>query len=141
MDLCTSSQQLLDNAHLMRVIYSRISIGTFSLIFFFSCFWFNFGSLSCLACFLVIQAVSVGPLLWPELQVGSINFITTIVPVQLAAELIVGRKFYGWVDVPVPLLGALSCYRRWLVQVLYPPLLGVFTKVPVIDSTDFQLLF
>jgi len=33
---------------------------------------------------------------------------------------ILGQKFYRWVCVPIPLLGALSGYWRWSLQVPYP---------------------
>jgi hypothetical protein len=47
---------------------------------------------------------------------------------------IVDQKFCGWVGVPIPPLDALPGYRRWLIQALYPSLLGVLSKVIFVDS-------
>jgi hypothetical protein len=58
---------------------------------------------------------------------GSYKFCATFPPAQ--AEQIVGRRFCAWVDIPVPPLEALPSYRRWPLQALYSPLLGVFAGV------------
>lgn len=41
----------------------------------------------------------------------------------------VGRTFHDWLGVPIPLLEALLSYRRELVQIQCPPLLGVLASV------------
>lgn len=48
-----------------------------------------------------------------------------------------GWRFYGWAGVSIPLLEALPACKRQPVQVLYPPLLGVFAGVTFIDSREF----
>lgn len=52
---------------------------------------------------------------------------------------IVGWRFCVWVDIPATLLGALPAYRRWSVQAPYPPFLGGFTRVTLVDSREFLL--
>jgi hypothetical protein len=57
----------------------------------------------------------------------------------LQAEHIVGQRFCGWSCIPVPLLGALPYYRRWLLWALYLLLRGNFTRIILLDSREFQL--
>lgn len=73
--------------------------------------------------FLALQAVSgMGPISWHRSQVGPVIGLATptrTVPDLyqhiLQAEKIVGRRFCGWVDAPIPALEDLSGYRRWPV--------------------------
>lgn len=67
------------------------------------------------------------------------KFWSTIIPLYLVGRINCRSKFCGWVGVTISSLEALSGYRKYLVQALYPLLLGVFTKVTVIDSLVFLL--
>lgn len=49
----------------------------------------------------------------------------------LQAEQIVPGRFHDWVGVPIYPLETLAGYRRWLVQTLYPLLLGILAGVPL----------
>lgn len=50
-------------------------------------------------------------------------------------------RFYGWVGVPTLPLEVLPGYRRWPVEALYSPMLGVLARVTLIDSWDFLLSY
>lgn len=62
--------------------------------------------------------VAVGLILDQSLVGHFPQILATISQHMLHAGQIVGRRFYGQDGVPVLLLGALPCYRRWLVQAI-----------------------
>lgn len=52
---------------------------------------------------------------------------------------IVGKRLFGYVNGPVPLLGALPGYRRWPVYAPYPQLPGDLAWVTLVGSREFLL--
>lgn len=60
-------------------------------------------------------------------------------PRTLHAGQTIGLRFCDWVDALIPPLQVLPNYRRWLLQTLHPPLLGVFTRLTFVDSMKFPL--
>ena len=83
----------------------------------------------------------VGSLLWHGSQAGSvIGWPFPEISCTSCAGQIGSLRFCGWVDVPITPWKVLSGYRRWLVQALYFPLLGVLIWVTLIDSWDFSII-
>lgn len=98
--LCICSYRFLNEASLMSVGYSRLSLEIFSLTFFSSHVWVFPESLSCSAWFQALEAVpGVYSLLWhgPQIRlviVGpSYEFCATIILAHLAGRTILGLLF------------------------------------------------
>lgn len=127
--------------------YSEISLGIIWLIFLTSWVWFYLRSLGyCVSGSqtskrYLVWALSygMGPKLNQSLVGHSHKFCATIAKEILAVGHIVGRRFCGYIGLPVAPLGGLLWYRRLLLHVSYPPVLEVLTSISLIDSWKFLL--
>ena len=83
----------------------------------------------------IINSVRMGL----KLEQSLIGCFLTLCFIFIPAHLVGKTNFEvnfcgGWNDVTAPPLDVLPGYRRWLLQSLYPPLVGILAKVNLTDT-------